>query len=419
MMSMTLGSERNWAGNYTYRARALHRPTCMDELREIFARGTRLHVLGSRHSFNDVADTDGELISLDALPPDFELAADRGSVTVSGAARYGEVAGFLAGHGLTLRNFASLPHISVAGSISTGTHGSGDRNRGLAADVLALDILDATGRLRRSSRADADFAGAVVGLGALGVITRVTLVVVAAFEVRQDVYEQLSWSAFDEHFHEVTPLGYSVSMFTDFGADAVRAVWLKRRVGGDDAAPSDLFGARRASVAHHPIPGIDPIHATAQLGLPGPAMDRLPHFRIGFTPSNGEEIQSEYLISRDDAVPAVRALRQVAERFAPLLQIAEIRTIAADELWLSPSRGRDSVGLHFTWIRDQPAVERAVGAVETALEPFDPRPHWGKFFTLSAEAVRAAYPLLPQFVQLARTWDPDARYSHPFLERYA
>jgi xylitol oxidase len=412
-------AESNWAGNHTYRATALHRPSSLADLRELLTRATRLHVLGSRHSFNDIADTDGELISLEDLPAEFELATDRRSVTVSGAARYGAVAAFLAAHGLTLRNYASLPHISVAGAISTGTHGSGDRNRGLAADVLGLDIVLASGELRRctpDSLGD-EFPGVVVGLGALGVIVRVQLAVVPAFEVRQDVYEDLPWSAFDESFHDLTRLGYSVSLFTDFGADGVRAVWLKSRV-GSNSPPRQLFGARLAAIAHHPIAGIDPQYATQQLGVPGPAAERLPHFRMEFTPSHGNEIQSEYLLDRRAAVPAVQAVRGIAHRFAPLLQVAEIRTIAADDLWLSPSRGRDSVGLHFTWVLDQPAVEQALVDLEDALAPFDPRPHWGKLFVTSPDAMRAAYPLLPRFVGLTRSWDPDGRFRNPFLARH-
>jgi alditol oxidase len=418
-MATQAGAGWNWAGNYRYRARALHHPSSLAELSEIVTGATRLHVLGSRHSFNDVADTDGELISLDALPAEFELAADRQSVTVNAAARYGAVAAYLAGHGLTLRNFASLPHISVAGAISTGTHGSGDRNRCLAADVVGLELLLTSGELRHCTpqALGDDFAGVVVGLGALGVVHRVTLAVVPSFDIRQDVYEGLGWDAFDEHFADITPLAYSASMFTDFGAHGVRTVWLKSRVGLDAEPPAQLFGARRAEVAHHPIAGIDPVHATEQLGVPGLPADRLPHFRMAFTPSNGEELQSEYLVDRHDAVAAVRALRAIADRFAPLLQVSEIRTIAADDLWLSPSRGRESVGLHFTWVRDQPAVQRALAAVEHALAPFDPRPHWGKLFMLSPEAMRAAYPLLPRFLELADRFDPKGRFRNPFLAR--
>lgn len=420
-MTTQNGGEANWAGNYTYRASALHRPSSLEELRAIVTRSTPLHVLGSRHSFNGVGDTEGELITLDGLPAEFELAADGHSVTVTGAVRYGAVATYLAEHGLTLRNFASLPHISVAGAISTGTHGSGDRNRGLAADVLGLELLLASGELHRCTpdTLGEEFAGVVVGLGALGVVYRVTLAVVPSFNVRQDVYEALSWDAFDEHFDDITPLAYSVSMFTDFGQHGVRAAWLKSRVGVDPEPPAELFDARRAMVAHHPIAGIDPVHATEQLGVPGLPAERLPHFRMGFTPSNGNEIQSEYLVDRRVAVPVVHAVRAVAERFAPLLQVAEIRTIAADDLWLSPSQGRDSVGLHFTWMRDQPAVERALAELEAALAPFDPRPHWGKLFTLSPEAMRTAYPLLPQFLDLADRFDPDRRFRNGFLTRYA
>ena len=419
MAEAAVAPGRNWAGNYAYQARRLHQPTSLDEACEIVARGGRLHVLGSRHSFNDIADTAGELISLDAVDPDFALAADRRSVTVGGAARYGEVARFLAEHGLALRNFASLPHISVAGAIATGTHGSGDRNLCLAADVLAFDLITPSGEIRHCSpeTLGADYAGAVVGLGALGVVSRVTLAVVPAFDVRQDVYGSLPWQTFEQHFDEITALAYSVSMFTDFGASGIGQVWLKGRVGVDGPPPPDLFGARPATAAVHPVPGMDPAFATEQLGVPGRAHERLPHFRLGFTPSNGDELQSEYLVDRRDAVSAVRAVRRLADRLAPVLQIAEIRTIAADDLWLSPSMGRDSVGLHFTWVPRQADVEALLVELEAVLARFEPRPHWGKVFVAGTGRLRAAYPLLPRFAELARSFDPQGRFRNPFLDR--
>ncbi len=412
---------RNWAGNYAYRASRLHRPTSTAQLCDIVARGTALHALGSRHSFNDVADTGGELISLEDLPAEFELAADRRTVTVGGGARYGAVAQYLAREGLALRNFASLPHISVAGAISTGTHGSGERNRGLASDVRGLDIVLASGQVRHCSPQTLgdEFAGVVVSLGALGVITRVTLDVVPAFDVRQDVYEALAWPAFDEHAAELTGLAYSVSMFTDFGADAIRQLWLKSRADADGPPPAEVFGARRAASPRHPVPGMDPANATEQLGVAGLAHDRLPHFRIGFTPSNGAELQSEYLVDRRHLVPATQAVRRLADRLAPLLQVAEIRTIAADELWLSPSRGRDTAGLHFTWVPRQPEVEAVLVDLELALAPFDARPHWGKLFVADADRLHEAYPLLPRFGELARRWDPEGKFRNAFLARLA
>ena len=416
---MTGAPGRNWAGNHTYRARRLHEPSSLDDAREIVSGSTRLHVLGSRHSFNDIADTDGELITLDAVAPDFALAPDRRSVTVSGAARYGEVARYLAEHDLTLRNFASLPHISIAGATATGTHGSGDRNPCLAADVLAFDVITPDGGTRHCSpeTLGADFAGAVVGLGALGVVSRVTLAVVPAFDVRQDVYESLPWPTFEQHLDEITALAYSVSLFTEFGASGIGHVWLKSRVGVDGPPPPELFDARRATTPVHPVPGMDPAFATEQLGVPGPAHERLPHFRLGFTPSNGDELQSEFLVARRDAVPAVRAVRSFADALAPLLQIAEIRTIAGDELWLSPSHGRPSVGLHFTWVPRQSEVEALLIDLEAALAPFDARPHWGKLFAADADRLRQAYPLLPRFTELACSFDPQGRFRNAFLDR--
>jgi alditol oxidase len=414
-----VSSGHNWAGNYTYRAPTLYEPDSVEEVQDIVARQPHLRALGSRHSFTDLADSRFALIGLERIPPQLEVAADRRSVTVGGGVRYGTVGVFLAEQGLSLRNFASLPHISVAGAIATGTHGSGDRNRGLAADVRALDVVLASGELRHCSRASvgADFSGVVVSLGALGIVTQVELEVVPAFEVRQDVYEDLTWSAFDEHFDEITALGYSVSLFTDYADRGLRQVWIKSRV--DAAAPPpDVFGARPATTRAHPLPGVDAVNATEQFGRPGPPHDRLPHFRIGFTPSNGSEIQSEYLIDRRDAVAAVHAIRAISAQLAPLIQIAEIRTVASDDLWLSPSGGRETVGLHFTWRPRQADVEAALLAVERALAPYDARPHWGKLFRSDAAKLADVYPLLPRFRDLAETWDPEGRFRNDFLDRY-
>jgi alditol oxidase len=409
----------NWAGNYAYRAPVVYQPNSVEEVQEVVAREPTLHALGSRHSFTDLADSDGALISLERLDPGFELALDRGSVTVSGGTRYGAVGQYLAEHGLSLRNYASLPHISVAGAIATGTHGSGDHNRGLAADVRALDVVLASGELRHCSAATlgGDYLGVAVGLGALGVVVRAELEVVPAFEVRQSVYENLAWAQFDEHVDEITALAYSVSMFTDYSERGIRQLWLKCRT--DAAAPpADVFGARPATDRAHPIPGVDAVNTTEQFGIPGPPHDRLPHFRIGFTPSNGAEIQSEYLIDRRHLVAAVHAIRAVAEHLTPLIHTAELRTVGRDELWLSPSGGRETAALHFTWRPQQADVEVALGHVERALAPFDPRPHWGKLFVGDAARLAEAYPLLPRFRELAEQWDPAGKFRNAFLDRY-
>ena len=400
-------SLRNWAGNLTYSAARLHHPTTVAQIQELVTSCNKLRVLGSRHSFNAIADAD-ELVSLRALPAD--VTTDGETVSFGAGLTYGELAVELDRHGLALHNLASLPHISVAGAIATGTHGSGNANGNLATAVRALELLTSAGDTVRLQRGDDDFEGAVVGLGALGVVTRLTLAVEPAFVLRQRVFEDLSWEVLVEYFDAVSGAGYSVSVFSRLGA-AVDAVWVKDR--GDLA---ELFDARPATVERHPIIGIDPVNTTQQLGVPGPWWDRLPHFRMGFTPSNGEEIQSEYLLPRRHAVAAIAALRGVGDRLRPLLQVCEIRTVAADRLWMSPMYERDTVALHFTWVRDQAAVEAVLEPLEAALAPFEPRPHWGKVFLPGGTSLADRYERLADFAELAGRLDPRGAFRNDWLD---
>jgi alditol oxidase len=411
-------AETNWAGTHTYRARAIRRPATLDELRAIVAAAPRVRVLGSRHSFTDLPDTD-ELVSLDGLPADVALDRDAGTVSASGAVRYGDLAAALEAQGLALHNLASLPHISVAGAVATATHGSGDRAGNLATAVAALELVTSTGDIVTAKRGDDDFDGMVVGLGALGAVTRVTLDVEPAYAVRQRVFEGLTWDALQASFDAVAQAGDSVSVFTRWG-ETTDQVWVKTRVapGVPEDVRADLLGARAATVERHPILGLDPVNCTAQLGVAGPWWDRLAHFRMGFTPSAGEEIQSEYILARPDAGAAIEAVRAIGARIAPVLQVSEIRTIAADRLWLSPQHGQDTVAIHFTWTREPDAVARAIDAVEAALAPLHPRPHWGKAFHLDAAAIAPRYERLADFAALAARLDPRAAFRNPWLERH-
>jgi xylitol oxidase len=303
---------------------------------------------------------------------------------------------------------ASLPHISVGGAIATATHGSGDAHGNLATAVAALELVTSSGDLVTAARGDPEFDGLVVGLGSLGAVTRLTLDVEPAYEVRQRVFEELPWDALDERFGEVFASGYSVSVFTLWGETAGQ-LWVKSR----GEPPGDGFGGRPATVERHPILGIDPVHCTAQLGRPGPWFDRLPHFRMGFTPSAGDELQSEYLLPRGHAVAALQALRAIGGRVRPVLQVSEIRTVAADRLWMSPMYGRDTVAVHFTWVNEPEPVRRAVAAVEDALAPFDPRPHWGKLFLAVPRYERAG-----DFAALAERLDSRGAFRNAGLERH-
>ena len=396
----------NWARSVEFRPSALHRPASLDELRSLVASNPKVRALGSGHSFNELAATTGALIAMDSLPPVMELGPD--VVRVAGGVRYAELGRFLDGHGRAVHNLASLPHISVAGSIATGTHGSGDRNGGLASAVVGLSLVTASGDLVELDRGSPDFAGAVVGLGALGMVVAVTLETQPSFEIRQYVYEDMPM---DADFDTVASSAYSVSHFTTWRAPVWDQVWVKRR--STEPPPVDWQGARAATVPHHPVPGMSPEHCTAQLGEPGPWFERLPHFRPDFTPSSGEELQSEYLIPRTSVSAALGALRSLAGRIAPILQICEVRTIAADDLWLSPAHGRDTVGLHFTWIKDEARVRTVLSDLEAALAPYDARAHWGKLFLTGPR-----YPRMADFGELARRYDPDGKFRNDFLDSY-
>lgn len=412
----------NWAGNRTYAATRLHEPTSLDELQEIVRSARSLRVLGSRHSFNDIADTTGELISLAAMPRVFELDADARTVTVDGGVRYGEQCGRLDAAGFALNNLASLPHISVAGACATATHGSGDRIGNLATAVAALELVTADGeRVRLTRDRDPAFAGAVVGLGALGVVTRLALDLQPTFQVRQDLYEALPFGQAVERFDEITASADSVSLFTDWRGPTIDQVWLKRRVTDDGGPafepPATFFGATRATTPIHPIRRMSPEALTPQLGVPGPWHERLPHFRMDFMPSSGAELQSEYLLSREHARDALVAVDGVRATFARLLQVSEVRTVAADGLWMSTAHGRASVAIHFTWQPDWEAVRAVLPIIERALAPFDPRPHWGKLSTISPEAIRSSYTHLRGFVELIERHDPRGTFRNDFLAR--
>jgi xylitol oxidase len=408
-------TEVNWAGTHTYRAARIHRPASVEEVQEIVAAAPRVRVLGSRHSFSDMADS-GELVSLECLSAEVVIDRATGTVSVGAGMKYGDLAEALKTEGLALHNLASLPHISIGGAIATATHGSGDANGNLATAVAGLELVESDGELLRLSRGDADFDGVVVGLGALGAVTRVTVDVEPAYEVRQRVFERMSWDALLESFDAIFAAGYSVSAFSRWGDD-VEQVWVKSR-GADapEVVRDELFGAVAATVDRHPIIGLDPVNCTPQLGVPGLWSDRLPHFRMGFTPSKGDEIQSEYFVGREHAADAIDAMRGLGHRLEPLLLVSEIRTIAADRLWMSPQHGQPTVAFHFTWKREPEAVLRALADVEAALRPVGARPHWGKAFVARAAEIAPLYQRLPDFVALMERLDPRGAFRNPWLE---
>jgi len=412
---------KNWAGNLEYSTENLYPANSLDQIREFVKKQSRLKVLGTRHCFNNIADSKYNFLSL--KPMDKVVALDPGAhtVTVEAGMSYGQLCPYLDSKGFALHNLASLPHISIAGACTTATHGSGVKNGNLATAASALEIVTADGELIKLSRQnDAEtFRGAVVGLGALGVIAKATLDIQPTFMMRQYVYENLPLAQLKEHFDAIESSAYSVSLFTDWQKQRLNEVWIKSRVEAGHAfdATPEFFGAKLATRNLHPIAELSAENCTEQMGVPGPWYERLPHFRMGFTPSAGKELQSEYFVPREHALEAILAVERLRDQVTPHLMISEIRAIAADDLWMSPCYKQACITLHFTWKQDWPAVSKLLPVIEKELAPFNARPHWGKLFTTSPASLKSIYAKLPEFVQLSKKYDPQGKFRNEFLER--
>jgi xylitol oxidase len=405
----------NWAGNVTYAAADIQRPSSLEQLRSTVASSDRVRALGTGHSFSRIADTSGTLLRLDGLPREIDVDTDAGTVRVSAAMRYGDLGPVLRSHGLALPNTGSLPHISVAGAVATATHGSGTGNHVLAGSVRSLTAVTADGELRTLRRDEAaDFDGWVVSLGRLGVVVALELDCVPDFEVAQTVVEGVDEDVVGRRLNAVLGAAYSVSVFTDWAREGRTQVWVKERAPAQGL--EELWGGRLADGPRHPIAGMPTEHTTVQMGEPGPWDERLPHFRLDFMPSSGDELQSEYFVEARHAPAVWSALRGLRESLAPVLLVSEVRAIAPDAFWLSPTRGEDAVAFHFTWTSDAEAVARAVAAVEDALAGFDARPHWGKVFRTLPARLAELYPRLGEFRELVRAVDPTGKLGNDLVD---
>jgi xylitol oxidase len=424
MLSRLAGEEpqsaphRNWAGNYQYSTDRLHTAKSVEEVQAIVKSCKKIKALGTRHSFNGIADSMENQISVRALD-EMTLDGKAHTVTVGAGVPYGRLAPYLYSHGCALHNLASLPHISVAGACATATHGSGSKNGNLATAVSGMEMVTANGDVVHLSRERdrEQFRGAVVGLGGLGVVTRLTLDLEPAFDVAQGVYENLPLGVLKEHLDEIFASGYSVSLFTDWQNHRVTQVWIKRRVerGSSTAFQPDFFGAKAATRKLHPLAGHSAENCTEQMGIPGPWYERLPHFRMNFTPSSGDELQSEYFVPRQRGYEAILAIERLRDRVSPHLLISELRTIDADELWMSPCYKRPSMTIHFTWKPEWPAVRAMLPLIEEQLAPFDARPHWAKLFTMAPARLQSLYEKLPEFQELEKRCDPGGKFRNAYL----
>jgi alditol oxidase len=408
--------ETNWAGNLRYHANQMYAPKTVAEVQEAVRKCTTVRALGSRHSFNTIADSFTSQISLQHLDS-MEVDAKAQTVTVGAGVRYGTLAPWLDAKGFAVHNLASLPHITVAGAIATATHGSGVKNGNLSTAVRALEIVKANGEIVTISHEHPHFHGAVVSLGAVGIVTKVTLAVQPRFDMTQIVYRNLSMDQLEHNLEAIFASGYSVSMFTDWQRNRIAQVWIKSRVasGEKPAIPPEFYGAKAATKNMHPIEDLSAVNCTEQMGVPGPWYERMPHFRMNFTPSSGTELQTEYFVPRNRGYEAIRAVETLRDKITPHLFITELRAIAADDLWLSMAYKRDSMAIHFTWKQETPEVMSLLPQIEEKLARFDARPHWAKLFTVPPARLHALYEKMSDYQALLKDHDPTAKFRNEFV----
>ncbi len=416
-------ARENWAGNLTYSTDHLYAPASVEEVCQTVKNCSKLRALGTRHSFNAIADSTQNQISLKQL---VQISIDDAArtVTVGAGVAYGTLAPVIDARGYALHNLASLPHISVAGACATATHGLRgiSQRANLATPVAAFELVTADGKVHNLSREkDGDqFLGSVVGLGALGVVTSVTLNLLPTFQVAQSVYQNLSFDHLEHHFGEIFGSGYSVSLFTDWQNHHATQVWIKRRLapGKKNEWQPEFFGAKLATEKLHPITGHPAESCTDQQGIPGPWYERLPHFKMNFTPlPSGRELQTEYFVPRERGYEAILAVEKLRDRITPHLFVTELRTIAADNLWMSTAYQRDSLTIHFTWKPEWPEVRKILPLIEAQLEPFAIRPHWAKLFTVPPARLQSQYARLAEFKALLNHYDPDGKFRNEFIDR--
>lgn len=412
---------KNWAGNIEYSTDNVYYPENIDEVKDIVKKCKKLRVLGSKHSFNRIADSDDNQISLEHLNKVISLDESNHTVTVEGGIRYGELAPYLHQHGYALQNLASLPHITIAGAVATATHGSGVAVGNLATAVSGIEFINADGEQIQLTRKDNpdEFYGAVVGIGSLGVVTKLTLDLLPTFEMTQVVYMNLPMQALEKNMLAILSSGYSVSLFTNWADRNVSEVWLKERAENTVKATilPDFYGAKPATENVHPVITQSAETVTDQMGIPGPWYERMPHFKMGFKPSTGKELQSEYFVGIEHAYEAMMVIEKLHEKITPHLFITEIRTVKGDDLWMSPCYKKDCVAFHFTWKQEIEEVNAIIPLIEEALAKFKPRPHWAKVFMMSPTVLQSRIEKLPDFKKLLLKYDPNGKFRNEFINK--
>lgn len=407
---------KNWAGNIEFQDDKTLAPKSIAEIQNIVLTNPKVRARGSAHCFNTIADTKYVALVLDQMPKEIIIDKEKKSVTVSAGLKYGEVAEELHKNGWALHNLASLPHISIAGAIATGTHGSGANNGSLATAVKSFDIVLADGSLRNVNSSEGDlYYGGVIALGLVGIVVRMELEIRPTYNLGQNVYLGMKRDNFRDNFDAIMGSGYSVSYVTTWQQEIAGEVWVKFLEGR--TPPEVLFGSHCATEKLHLLKHHSPEPCNDQLGIIGPWHLRLPHFKMEFTPSSGSELQSEFFVNKDHAKSALLELEAIADQISIPLLGSEIRTIASDNFWMSPQYKSDNVALHFTW-KQVPETFEAVKEIEKILKPFDYRPHLGKIFTATPSYISSVFPKFKDFQELICQIDPSNKFGNEMTERF-
>jgi xylitol oxidase len=436
-------------------------PATIEELQRAVKDADKVRIYSPHRSFATVVDTDGVLICLDEITWDdsiLQIDAHKRRVTCSAFMTCSDLAAYLEQQGWALQNLPSSLNISMAGAVIAGAHGSGDSCSMLATSVEAVDYVDADGCLVATTERDlpssslgaaADPALQALMLGSLGVLVQLTLRIEPRFHIRQDVYLNIPWKSywkeaptftgtgntfqpatFDEAalIDDVFAEAYSVSVFVgDWGSDYISQAWFKRKVpiahdghsGTLPPAARELFGGRLSSMTVHPIPSESGGACTAQGEPAASSPFRLPHFNTSTsTAQRDDQLFSEYFLPREHAVDALRALRAIAIIIQPVLKVSELRSVSADEFWMSPHYRRPSFAISFVWSCNVKSAIKTLLHIERALMPFAPRPNWGSLFISFGPEIPLSLPSSAKYRSLLVSLDPTGKFRSHYVNRF-
>ncbi|MEU9029073.1 D-arabinono-1,4-lactone oxidase [Streptomyces sp. NPDC048383] len=426
------GEWRNWAGNVRSKPTRVVTPTSVGELQEAVRRaaeqGLRVKAVGTGHSFTAAAATDGVLLRPQSLAGIQEVDRAAGTVTVAAGTVLKDLNLALAAQGLSLTNMGDIMEQTVSGATSTGTHGTGRDSASIAAQIRALDLVTADGRLLHCSEKENPdvFAAARLGIGALGVITSLTLAVEPLFflTAREEPmgFDRVT-AEFDEHVAENEH--FEFYWFPHTGNCNTKrnnrsqgpaappgpvSAWIE-----DELLSNGVFQAVNSLGRAVPaaIPGIAKVASRA---LSARTYTDIP-YKVFTSPRRVRFVEMEYALPRERAVEALRELKSVVDRSGLRISFpVEVRTAPADDITLSTASGRESAYIAVHMYRGTP-YQAYFTAAERIFTEYGGRPHWGKVHTRDAEYLAGVYPRFGEFTALRDRLDPDRLFGNDYLRR--